>query len=67
MNELINPYDGQSVDEAQQQMSVLLKDQEDTKQFSDELTRQRAQIKEMLGDDDAISLSTAYRNEIKKK
>ena len=66
MNELINPYDGQSVDEAQQQMSVLLKDQEDTKQFSDELTRQRAQIKEMLGDDDVISLSTAYTDKIKQ-
>ena len=67
MNELINPHDGQSTDEARQQMNDLLKDQEKANQFATDLAEQKQQIKEMLGDDDVISLSTAYKDEIKKK
>jgi polyhydroxyalkanoate synthesis regulator phasin len=65
MNELINPHDGQSTDEARQQMNNLLKDQEKASQFATDLADQKQQIKEMLGDDDVISLSTAYEDKIK--
>ena len=66
MNELINPHDGQSTDEARQQMNDLLKDQEKANQFATDLAEQKQQIKEMLGDDDVISLSTAYKDKIKQ-
>ena len=66
MNELINPHDGQSTDEARQQMNDLLKDQEKANQFATDLAEQKQQIKEMLGDDDVISLSTAYKDNIKQ-
>jgi hypothetical protein len=52
LNNLINPYDGQTTSDTKQHMVDLLKDQEDTNQFTNELTRQREQIKEMLGDVD---------------
>ena len=66
MNELINPHDGQSTDEARQQMNDLLKDQEKANQFATDLAEQKQQIKEMLGDDDVISLAAAYKGEIKQ-
>ena len=66
MNELINPHDGQSTDEARQQMNDLLKDQEKANQFATDLADQKQQIKEMLGDDDVISLSTTYKDKIKQ-
>ena len=64
MNELINPLDGESTDEVRQQMNELLKDQEKANQFATDLAEQKQQIKEMLGDDDIISLSTTYKDKI---
>ena len=64
MNELINPLDGESTDEVRQQMNELLKDQEKANQFATDLADQKQQIKEMLGDDDVISLAAAYKDKI---
>lgn len=60
LNELINPYDGNFIDDDTQSLQDLIDDQKRAVDFERDLKDQKEQIKQLLGDKDISELEDLY-------